>query len=287
MTAGKNKRLSRTTASLWASSATWQWWESSAPAWVSPPWQCHSEVGVWFSAHHHCCGFSSSQIITKNLDVWQVDSHTPSISQAVCTSGNGKDLSFMSYPPAVFSCHCIPASTAQQTRLWQAKFFCHHFLPPLPVLFLPVTVQPSSVTSSEEECCSVLIDQTLECSTPLPCNNWRAIKGRVQCISEHETLSGDVSPGPKFWLPGQNFALLPNFTALELLSFFLSTSSLLGKASGTKYQFTTTCQSLQTVVICDPVLPNAALVHLCPCPYRKGEVMCIYKKSRLGEHNLV
>lgn len=132
----------------------------------------------------------------------------------------GISPSFMSYPPAVFSSHCIPASTAQQTELWQAKFFCHHFLPPLPVLFLPVTVQLSSVTSSEEGCCSVLADQTLQYSIPLPCSKWRNIKGTVQCISEHETLSGDVSPG----LPGQNFALLSNFTALELLSSFPSAS---------------------------------------------------------------
>lgn len=45
----------------------------------------------------------------------------------------GISPSFMSYPPAVF-CHCIPASTAQQIGLWQAKFLCHHFLAPLPVL---------------------------------------------------------------------------------------------------------------------------------------------------------
>lgn len=132
----------------------------------------------------------------------------------------GISPSFMSYPPAVFSCHCIPDSTAQQTGLWQAKFFCHHFLPPLPVLFLPVTVQLSSVTSPGEGCCSVLADQPLQYSIPSPCNKWRDIKGRVQCISEHETWSGDMSPG----LPGQIFALFSNFTTLELLSSFPSAS---------------------------------------------------------------
>lgn len=29
------------------------------------------------------------------------------------------------------------------------------------------------------------------------------------------------------------------------------------------------------------MLPNAALVHLCPCPYRKGESMSIYKSQGL------
>lgn len=166
----------------------------------------------------------------------------------------GISPSFMSYPPAVFSCHCIPASTAQQIRLWQAKFFCHHFLPSLPVLFLPVTVQLSSVTSSEEGCCSVLVDQTLQYSIPLPCNKWRniihlSLKGRVKCISEHETLSGDVSP----WLPGQNFALLSNFTTLELLSSFPSASC---SHCLVKFQVPVhhnVSVSANSVVICDPV----------------------------------
>lgn len=116
MTAGMKQSLSRTTASLWASSATWQWWESSAPACVSPPWQCHCEVWVRFSTHHHCWGFSSCQFITENLDAWQVDSYTPSISQAVCTSGNSKDLTFHVLPTSslLLSLHTSLHSTADR-----------------------------------------------------------------------------------------------------------------------------------------------------------------------------
>lgn len=213
-------------------------------------------------------------------DKWTLIPHL-SLKLSAHLETAGISPSVMSYPRAVFSCHCIPASTAQQIGLWQAKFFCHHFLPPLPVLSLPVTVQLSSHKLREE----VLLcpgwpnlGLTKPCSmtSPYPANKWRNIKGRLQCISEHDTLPGDVSPG----LPDQNFALLPNFTTLELLSSFPSASC---SHCLVKLQ-TPNTSSPQRVGLCKlccylwssiHMLPNAALVHLCPCPYRMGEVMCI------------
>lgn len=74
------------------------------------------------------------------LKTWMCDkwthTHHLSLKLSAHLEMAGISPSFMFYPPAVFSCQCIPASTAQQVGLWQAKFLCHHFLAPLPALSL-------------------------------------------------------------------------------------------------------------------------------------------------------
>lgn len=58
--------------------------------------------------------------------------------------------------------------------------------------------------------------------------------------------------------------------------------SLFGKVSGTSSpQCVSLCKLCCYLWSSVHMLPNAALVHLCPCLYRKGEVMCIYKNQGL------
>ena len=115
----------------------------------------HSPSPLLFFLQSNCW----SLLKTWTCDKW-THIHHRSLKLSTHLDTAGISLSFMSSPPVVVSCHCIPASTVQRTGLPQAKFSCHHFLPLLPVTSLPVTMQLRSVTSSKKGCCFVLVDQT-------------------------------------------------------------------------------------------------------------------------------
>lgn len=157
----------------------------------------------------------------------------------------GISPSFMSYPPAVFSCHYIPASTAQQKGLRQEKFFFHHFLAPL--LVLSLSLCNSALSQAQRRgCSSVLVDQTLQYSIPLSCNKCRGIKGRLQCISKHEIFVWECVPRAS-WL--KFCPVIKLHQIRTTVPSPLSAALVLGKDSDTKYQFTTMCQSLQTLLL--------------------------------------
>lgn len=67
----------------------------------------------------HCC-FSSRVAADhhKNLDMWQVDSSTPSISQAVYTTGRGRDLTFFYVLPT--NSHQLPLHTSLHSTAYRA-----------------------------------------------------------------------------------------------------------------------------------------------------------------------